>query len=84
MSGLTDSGTGVEASLWGLLGIKVGWVEGLEINFLGLVAGLDLRQPALKLPAFGRIGLDVGPRAAAARRVEETVSHFTLIVVPAA
>src|SRR5262245_24393996 len=25
--GLTDSGTGVEASLWGLLGVKLAWVE---------------------------------------------------------
>ena len=25
--GRTDSGTGVEASLWGLLGVKVGWVD---------------------------------------------------------
>jgi hypothetical protein len=55
--GWTDSGTGVEASLWGLAGVKIGWVEGLEVNMLGLVAGLDLRQPALKLPGFGRIGL---------------------------
>ena len=54
--GWSDSGTGVEANLWGLLGIKLGWVEGVEFNFLGLVAGLDLREPALKLPAFGRIG----------------------------
>lgn len=55
--GFTDSGTGVEASLWGLLGVKAGWVEGLEVNMLGLVAGLDIRQPAIKLPGFGRIGL---------------------------
>ena len=41
----------------GLLGVKAGWVEGLEVNFLGLVAGFDFREPALKLPAFGRIGL---------------------------
>jgi hypothetical protein len=54
--GLSDSRTGVEMSLWGLFGVKLGWVEGLEINFLSLVAGLDLRQPALKLPGFGRIG----------------------------
>ena len=46
MSGLTDSGTGVEASLWGVLGVKLGWVEGIELNVLGLVAGLDLRHPA--------------------------------------
>ncbi|HEX2215914.1 MAG TPA: DUF3750 domain-containing protein [Xanthobacteraceae bacterium] len=54
--GLTDSRTGVELSLWGVLGVKFGWVEGLEFNLLGLVAGLDIRHPALKLPGFGRIG----------------------------
>jgi hypothetical protein len=63
--GLTDSRTGVEASLWGLLGVKAGWVEGVELNFLGLVAGLDLRHPAVKLPGFGRIGLDDGTAIAA-------------------
>jgi hypothetical protein len=55
--GLTGSRTGVEASLWGMLGLKVGWVEGIEVNFLGLVAGVDLREPGIKLPGFGRIGL---------------------------
>src|SRR5215218_6429006 len=55
--GLTDSRTGIEASLWGVLGVKVGWVEGVEMNFLGLVAGLDVRNPGVKLPGFGRIGL---------------------------
>ena len=54
--GLTDSGTGVEASLWGVIGIKLGWVEGVELNFLGLVAGLDFRNPGIKLPGFGHIG----------------------------
>lgn len=57
--GWTDSGTGIEASLWGLLGVKIGWVEGIEINILGLVAGLDIRDPAIKLPGFGRIGLSM-------------------------
>jgi Protein of unknown function (DUF3750) len=56
--GLTASGTGVEASLWGLLGVKLGWVEGLEVNLLSLVAGLDVRRPAIKLPGFGRIGVE--------------------------
>jgi hypothetical protein len=55
--GLTDSRTGVEASLLGVLGIKLGWVEGVEFNLLGLVAGLDLRNPGIKLPGFGHIGL---------------------------
>jgi hypothetical protein len=56
--GPTDSGTGVEANLWGVLGIKAGWIEGVEINVLGLVAGVDLRRPGVKLPGFGRIGFD--------------------------
>jgi Protein of unknown function (DUF3750) len=67
-AGLTDSKTGVEASLWGVLGVKVGWVEGIELNFMGLVAGLDLRHPAVKLPGFGRLGLDDGTALAAPAR----------------
>jgi hypothetical protein len=63
--GRTDSGTGIEASLWGVLGVKVGWIEGIELNFLGLVAGLDLRHPAVKLPGFGRLGIDDGTAVAA-------------------
>jgi hypothetical protein len=57
-AGWTDSGTGVELNLWGVLGLKLGWVEGIEINVLGLVAGLDLRHPGVKLPGFGRLGFD--------------------------
>lgn len=64
-AGVTDSRTGVELSLFGLLGIKVGWVEGVELNLLGLVAGLDLRHPGVKLPGFGRIGIDNGTAIAA-------------------
>jgi hypothetical protein len=63
--GLTDSRTGIEASLFGVVGIKLGWVEGVELNFLGLVTGLDLRHPAVKLPGFGRIGIDDGTAIAA-------------------
>jgi uncharacterized protein DUF3750 len=59
-AGWTDSGTGVEASLWGLVGVKVGLIEGVEVNLLGLVAGFDLRHPAIKLPGFGRIGFAEG------------------------
>src|SRR5262249_34365070 len=57
-AGLTGSHTGVELSIYGLLGAKLGWVEGVEVNFMGLVAGLDVRRPALKIPCFGRFGLD--------------------------
>lgn len=59
LAGLTGSRTGVELSLYGLLGAKLGWVEGVEVNLLGLVAGLDIRRPALKIPCVGRLGLDV-------------------------
>jgi hypothetical protein len=55
-AGLTDSRTGVELNLWGYAGLKLGWVEGVEFNLLGLVAGLDIRRPAIKLPGYGRIG----------------------------
>jgi hypothetical protein len=53
----TPSRTGVRLSLGGLAGVTVGWVEGLEVNVLSLVAGLDIRRPALKLPGWGRIGM---------------------------
>ena len=64
-AGLTDSRTGVELSAFGLLGVKVGWVEGVELNLLGLVAGLDLRHPGIKLPGYGRIGIGAGEAIAA-------------------
>jgi hypothetical protein len=58
-AGATDSGTGVELNLGGYAGMKLGWVEGVEVNLFGLVAGLDLRHPGVKLPGFGRVGFDV-------------------------
>jgi hypothetical protein len=58
--GLTPSGTGAYASLGGYLGLTIGWVEGLEVNFLGAVLGLDIRRPALKLPGIGRLGMTAG------------------------
>ncbi len=66
-AGLTDSRTGIEVNLNGYAGIKVGWVEGVEVNLLGLVAGLDLQRPAVKLPGYGRIGLPAPVTTAEAR-----------------
>ena len=51
----TPSGTGVQLSLYGVLGVLYGRDEGLELNVLGLVTGFDLRHPALKLPGIGRV-----------------------------
>lgn len=58
---VTPSHTGFRLSLSGYVGLTVGWVDGLEVNLLGAVAGLDWRRPALKLPGWGRI--DVLPGA---------------------
>jgi len=50
------SGSGVQVSLYGLLGFTASGVEGLELNLLGLTFGAGLFPPALKLPFIGRIG----------------------------
>lgn len=55
--GWAPSGTGLRMTLGGYAGLTLAWVEGVEINLLGAVAGLDLRRPGFKLPGFGRIGL---------------------------
>ena len=60
MSLSSSTGTGVYASLGGYMGLTVGWVEGLEVNFLGAVVGLDIRRPALKFPGIGRLGMTAG------------------------
>jgi len=54
----TPSGTGYQLSLSGVFGLLAGADEGVEINVLGLVMGVDLRRPALKLPGVGRIPQD--------------------------
>jgi hypothetical protein len=61
LAGLTPTRTGVQVDLGGLLGLTVAWIEGVEMNVLGLVAGIDIRRPALKLPGFGRIGVPSDP-----------------------
>lgn len=53
----TPSGSGFQLSLLGVLGLSLGVTEGLEINLLGLVIGVDPLGLALKLPGVGRIGL---------------------------
>lgn len=55
--GLSETGTGVQLSLFGLLGLTLGLGEGLELNVLGLSLGLDFLRPALKLPLIGRVGM---------------------------
>ncbi|MBO1075901.1 DUF3750 domain-containing protein [Roseomonas marmotae] len=57
---LTPSGTGIRLTLGGYGGLTLAWVEGIELNILGAVAGLDLRRPAIKLPGLGRLGVSAG------------------------
>jgi hypothetical protein len=51
------SGSGYQVSLFGLAGVMLALNEGIEVNLLGLTAGIDLREPALKLPGIGRLDL---------------------------
>ena len=59
--GLTPSRTGIFLNLAGYLVVKVGCVEGIELNLLGAVIGIDVRRPAIKLPAVGRLGVQLSP-----------------------
>lgn len=54
----TPSGDGLQFSLYGVLGVLAGRDEGLELNILGLVTGVDIVRPALKLPGIGRVPAD--------------------------
>jgi hypothetical protein len=54
----TPSGTGYRLTLAGYGGVTLGWYEGVEVNVLGAVLGVELRRPAINLPALGRFGID--------------------------
>jgi hypothetical protein len=59
MFGWTPSRTGIRVTLGGYLGLTIGWIEGVEINILGAVFGIDLRRPAVKMPGLGRVGFGI-------------------------
>jgi hypothetical protein len=54
-AGWSPSGTGAQVSVLGLLGVLAAWEEGVEVNVLGLSFGVDVKEPALKLPIAGRL-----------------------------
>lgn len=56
--GRSATGSGVQVSVLGLLGVSLGPEEGLEFNLLGLNFGIDLNRPAVRLPLWGRLGSD--------------------------
>ena len=49
-------GGGISASLGGFAGVTLGLRRGVEVNLLGLVAGVRFRDPTLLLPGFGAVG----------------------------
>ncbi len=55
--GKPASGRGLQLSLGGLLGVIISPEEGLELNLLGMTAGVDVSPLAIKLPAVGRVGM---------------------------
>jgi hypothetical protein len=59
--GHPPSGTGLQVSLFGLLGVIAAPEEGLEVNVLGLSLGVDVAEPALRLPGLGRVGPEYPP-----------------------
>jgi len=52
---IAPDGKDLKLSLFGLAGLSAGYRSGFELNFLGLVAGFDIINPALKIPGFGRV-----------------------------
>jgi len=55
--GRAPSGTGYQLSLYGVLGLTAAKAEGLEFNLLGLSAGIDFDDAALRLPGLGKVSL---------------------------
>jgi Protein of unknown function (DUF3750) len=69
---LAPSRTGIHLSLGGYAGFTIAWVEGIDLNLLGAVIGIDLRHPALELPGLGRLGVSAqGERKLEAPKVVE-------------
>ncbi len=46
----------VQVTYKGYIGFALGVRSGFELHFIGLTAGVDVLNPAIKLPGFGRIG----------------------------
>jgi hypothetical protein len=47
------SGSGWQASLWGLASVTVAREEGIELSLMGLAFGLDINDARLRLPGLG-------------------------------
>lgn len=56
------SGSGFQISFFGLMGVLVSAVEGIEFNLLGLSFGVNWNTPTIRLPLVGRKDLDLWPQ----------------------
>ena len=74
----TPSNTGWQISFMGYAGISASILEGFEINILGLVVGIDIFNPAIKLPGFGRIGL---PRSTSQQAISSKQGVINLSII---
>lgn len=54
---LADDWKDASFSLGGLFGVSAGLRSGFEVNFLGLVAGVDFSRPGVKIPGLGYFGV---------------------------
>lgn len=61
---LSSDWRNLELSLGGYAGVAIGARDGIELRLAGLVFGIDVLRPALKLPGFGRIGMSARPNMA--------------------
>lgn len=57
---IDEDGRDVHLSYKGLIGMAAGARSGFEVHLFGLVAGIDVVKPGIKLPALGTIGLRPG------------------------
>jgi hypothetical protein len=53
---IAPDGKDFSLSLKGYAGLSVGLRSGFEVNILGLVAGIDVQEPGVKIPALGYYG----------------------------
>lgn len=51
------SRTGLQISFWGIFGFIIALREGIEVNFLSLILGINPRYLMIKIPCLGDIGL---------------------------
>lgn len=53
---ISESGKGLQFSLYGIFGIIIDKSQGIEFNILALSFGIDFLKPAITLPFIGRLG----------------------------